>query len=176
MSAFRSLRSSILRRPGSGEWPPILALIVLLGGLAAQLALPGRTELPADSAVAPRRSRAPVATPVPEYPAILRTPIFAPDRAPGETSGAAGTTLATHVQVLGVAVGGRSASAVVRDPAGASHVLRPGQSVHGWRLVLVTPRGAVFAGPGGRVAIPVGGTSSPPAGASPGKPNPEAQP
>lgn len=169
MSAFRSPPSSILPRPGSGEWTPIIAILLLLAGLVAQLSLPSRTELPADSTVSPRRARAPAPALIPQYPAVLHAPIFAPDRAPGETSGSGGPGVAAQIQVLGVAAGGRVASAVVRDPAGASHVLTPGQSLQGWRLISVTQRGAVFAGPAGRVAVPIA-PPAPSSGVQAGKP------
>lgn len=135
-------------------------------GAVAQFALPSGTELPQDSSLAPRRPRTPLAAMVPDYPAILRAPIFAPDRAPGEApvlaAGPAGVSASAPIQLLGVAASGRAASAIVRGADGTTRVLAPGESAQGWRLISVEPNAATFLGPAGRVHVPVGGSSAPP--------------
>lgn len=155
--ASRSRRWFVLPRRGSGEWTPALLILALLAVLVVQFALPGATEPPESSSLAPRRTREPVAPMIPDYSAVLRAPIFAPDRRPGETTATAGASVATSLQILGVAEAGRSAQVVVRTPDGAAHVLQPGQTLQGWRLVAAAADAAVFIGPAGRVSLPVGG-------------------
>lgn len=131
---------------------------MLVAALVAQFALPSGTQLPDDAVLAPRRVRDPSPAMVPDYSAVLRAPIFAPDRRPGEAAVISpGLATAPQPQVLGVAASGRSASAVIRGSDGADHVMQPGQALQGWRLLAVTPNGAVFLGPAGRVSLPVGG-------------------
>lgn len=123
--------------------------------MALQLALPARTTLPADAALAPRRLPMPAPPMIPEYRAILQAPIFAPNRAPGEGGGGAGGL--QGLQLIGIAAAGRSASIIVRGQDGSTHVLRPGDSLQGWRLIAVAPDRAVFSGPVGRVSLALGG-------------------
>ncbi|MDR3509129.1 MAG: hypothetical protein P4L64_14645 [Caulobacteraceae bacterium] len=174
MSASRFPRLFTPPRPGSGEWTPLLLAIVLLIAAIAQFALPGGVQLPEASGLAPRRVRMPAAVMIPDYPGILRAPIFAPDRAPGEASATGGSTLDAHgPSLLGVAASGRSASAIVRGSDGATHVLRPGEALLGWRLISVEANAAVFATPGGRVRVQLGAPAPPP---SPVAPSPRTGP
>jgi hypothetical protein len=138
---------------------------VLIGVLALQVLAPPRTTPPADSPLAPRRLRMPVAVPAPEYPAIVQNPVFAPDRRPGDVGRAQG------LQLIGLAAGGPGgASVVVRGLDGVGHVLRPGESLQGWRFVSVRGDRAVFDGPGGAATLSVDATqpaySTPSTGAS----------
>jgi hypothetical protein len=104
--------------------------------LALQLALPYRTALPVDSALAPRRARPAPETPLPTYSALLQSPIFAPDRSPGGATGdKAGPGSLDQLVVVGIAVGHGAAAAVVKAGEGKSQTLRPGQEIAGWRLV-----------------------------------------
>ena len=87
--------------------------------------------------MAARRTR-PVTVPlIPEYAAILASPIFAPDRRPGDATAATaagGDTLAGYA-ALGAATGGAAASAVVSEPGGKVDTLRRGELLDGWRLI-----------------------------------------
>lgn len=135
---------------------PILLILALMGGIALQAALPIHTPLPDDPALAPRRLRTPVPAMVPAYEAIVRAPIFAPDRGPE------GQVAAQTLQLIGVAAYGRSAgSAIVRTVDGASHVLKTGDSLQGWRLIAVSGDHAMFDGPVSRTSLAVSAGPSP---------------
>ncbi len=142
----------------------MLLALTLIGGIALQAALPVRTALPEDNALAPRRLRMPVPTLVPAYGAILQAPIFAPDRRPE------GQAQVQNLQLIGVAANGRSASAIVLTPDGASHVIQFGDTLEGWRLVAVSADHASFYGPAGRATLPVTAPSPPSSGPTPAKP------
>ena len=128
----------------------MLLIAALAGGLVLQLALPVRTALPDDTTLAPRRLRTPAPTMIPPYAAILQSPIFAPDRRSEDHASV------QALQLIGVAANGRStANAIVVTPDGASHVLKAGDSIDGWRLVAVSIGHATFDGPSGRADLPV---------------------
>ncbi len=128
----------------------MLLILILTGGMVLQAALPIRTALPEDNGVAPRRLRSPLPTTVPAYGAILQAPIFAPDRRPE------GQAPAQSLQLIGIAANGRSTgSAIVLTQDGASHVLKAGDSVDGWRLVAVSSGHAIFDGAAGRAVLSV---------------------
>jgi general secretion pathway protein N len=151
---------SFLPRPGSGAFTPALLCLVLLAGLAAQVAWPVET------AFAPRErgtiapARSPVASPVPDYAALIARPLFSPDRR--TTGGGSGETSpdAHRPSLVGVVSDQRAGSAVVRGADGAAQVVRVGQAWRGWRLVSVGRRTAIFDGPGGRVVAAIDGAGS----------------
>jgi hypothetical protein len=131
----------------------------LVGVLALQALAPARTLPSADSALAPRHLRMPLAIPAPDYPRILSAPIFAPDRRPGAPS-----AVSQGLRLIGVASFGRQAqAAVLRGLDGATRVLRPGESLQGWRLVSVSADHATFDGPGGTLRLEVEEAGSAPA-------------
>ncbi len=137
---------------------PLLACgaLVLIAGL--QLVLPGG-DLPGPSAgLAARRQRPVVVSPVPEYAAILASPIFTPDRHPGASGGPSDTgsgTLANYA-ALGVATGRSIATGVVSAPGGAVKTVRRGDEMDGWRLVAVDRTRLIFERNGARHALVVG--------------------
>src|ERR1700761_9012721 len=109
-SASRFRPSSMLPRRGEGEGTPFLLCAALLVAAGAQLAAPIRTELPDPSPPAPRRAREPPPPLIPAYPATLRTPIFPPDRTPGEAASATDAGTAPSLQLLGAATTAHGAS------------------------------------------------------------------
>jgi len=113
-----------------------MATAVLVAAAGAQLVLPSSTVLPPTSELAPRHPREPVAPPAPDYPAILATPIFAPDRKPDDSAVPVAGGL-SGFDVLGIATAGDTATAVVKQPTGAIVRLKPGEQVLGWKLVSV---------------------------------------
>lgn len=113
-----------------------MATAVLTAAAGLQLVLPSSTVLPPPSELAPRHPREPQASPVPEYPAILNTPIFAPDRKPDESAVPVAGGM-NGFEVLGIATAGDAATAVVREPTGMVQRLKPGEQVQGWVLVSV---------------------------------------
>jgi hypothetical protein len=100
---------------------------------------------------------------VPEYPAILSAPIFAPDRKPGDpaSAGSAGGDLAGY-NAVGSVVGNGTASVVLSGPGGTVATLRPGDSVAGWRLLSVTRDTVVFERNGAQRTLSVGATATQP--------------
>ncbi len=114
--------------------------------LGLQFLLPYKGAVPEAGALAVRRPR-PVTIPLlPEYSAILKAPLFAPDRKPGETgvsaNGAAGTL--TSYAALGAATGRGIATAIVSGPGNAVKTLKIGDEVDGWRLSRVTTTKLTF--------------------------------
>lgn len=100
------------------------------------MVLPYGERLPDASALAPRRPRPVVAPPLAEYPAILQSPIFSPDRKPGEDLGAApGAGALDSYAALGVATGRAFANALVKGPGAPAQTLKRGDTLEGWRLV-----------------------------------------
>lgn len=146
--------------------------MVLLGEILA----PWRTEPDAPPGLAPRRLRSPIGAAIPEYPAILRAPVFRADRARGESASGRGAGAAAAasdtLQLLGVGGAPGSGTAVVKTADGATHGLRTGHGVQGWRLIAVDPAGATLAGPAGRIRLAVGAQAG---GAPPPARKPEAR-
>jgi hypothetical protein len=100
------------------------------------VALPYGKRLPEASVQAPRRSRPVLVPPVAEYPTILQSPIFSPDRKPGEDTGAApGAGALDNYTALGVATARGFASALVKGPGAPAKTFRLGDTLEGWRLV-----------------------------------------
>jgi hypothetical protein len=145
-SASRFRPNFALPARHSPEWTPLLASGALLLTLALQIALPLRTPLPIDSALAPRRARPPAETPLPTYSALLQNPLFAPDRSPGGTSvaGAKGPGSLDQLTVVGIAMRRGAATVIVKGTDGTSQVLKPGEEIAGWRLSGVAPTYLVF--------------------------------
>ncbi len=114
----------------------ILACAALVVTLGLQFFLPYSGPPVQSSLLAPRRPHL-VTTPLlPEYAAILKAPLFAPDRHPGDigpnTAGALGAYAA-----LGSISGGSAAAAVLSGPGGSTKTLRTGETLEGWRLAAV---------------------------------------
>ena len=95
---------------------------------------------------------------LPEFPAILSAPIFAPDRRPGladQGASVAAGSLATYA-ALGAASGHGIGSAVVSGPGGTVKTLRLGDEIEGWRLVAVSATKLTFERKGLRHELLVG--------------------
>ena len=150
----------LLPRPASGEYAPALLCLVLLAGLAMQVALPATTALPAAGPRMTRPMSSPAAATIPDYAAILAAPIFSPSRRPGEAADI-GAGDSQRPVLVGVASLGRSGSVVLRGSDGVAHVLRAGESWRGWRLVGLGAASATLDGPGGRFTAIVGDIRSP---------------
>jgi hypothetical protein len=131
------------------------ALVLALG---LQMILPYREATPATDGLAIRHPRLIVVPTLPESPAILHAPIFAPDRRPGEAGGSASAGMGSLGQyaALGAASGHGVASAVVSGPAGAVKTLRPGDEIDGWRLSVVSASRLTFERKGERHVLVVG--------------------
>jgi len=131
--------------------------------LALQVVLPYGERLPEASALAPRRPRPVLVPPVAEYPAILQSPIFSPDRKPGEDLGAApGVNVLDSYAALGVATARGFASALVKGPGEAAKTLRLGDTLEGWRLIGLEKDKLTFTRGDARHVLTVG---APPAAA-----------
>lgn len=126
-----------------------------------QLALPGSNAPPDPILRAPRRGR-PIVIPFPpEYPAILASPVFAPDRRPGPrlfvgAGEAAAAPPLIGYAALGVVTGRGVASVVMSGPGGAIKTLRGGESLNGWRLSAVDSHRVTFIRGGARESLIVG--------------------
>jgi hypothetical protein len=136
-----------------------LALVLIA---ALQLALPGRTELPDAPALAPRRARSPVVTPVVVPAALNTSDVFSPDRAGDGDGGAAGSM--ADCALLGVAsIGGRS-TALVKSSGQPARLVRVGEPACGGRLAHLDRGSATFTYGGRRLVLIAG--QSPPAPAA----------
>jgi hypothetical protein len=133
------------------------AALVLLLALGLQFAMVTATTPLTSSAVASRRPRLVGVPPASDYPAILASPVFAPDRKPGsaELAAAGGGALAGYA-ALGAAAGGGAASGVVSGPGGQAKTIRVGDSLEGWRLVSVSRAVLTFEREGARHQLMVG--------------------
>ena len=155
---MRSQPSIALPGPDSPEFAPALACAVLILAVVAQLAIPSGTVLPEDSALAPRRVRPPQVAAIPDYPAILQAPLFAPDRTPRADSGAA-TGGDGDFSLMGVAAGRRFAVALVKGPDGKVHSVSPGGEVMGWRLAGLDRAGATLVRGSERMVLALGAST-----------------
>jgi hypothetical protein len=148
----------------------MLACVVLLAALGLQAVMPSETPMSEGAGLAPRRVR-PVSLPAaPDYPGIQAAPLFAPDRRPGEpapTGPAAEGSLDSYA-VLGVAVGGGRATALVSGPGAPNQSMRLGDLVNGWRLVAIGPAKATFEKNGAQRSLTVGAPARGPMRASGG--------
>lgn len=149
----------------------ILACAALVALLALQLALPQGSSLPTPTAgLAARRLQLARPPFTPQSPAILRAPLFAPDRLPGQArmaapADAAGSDTMLGYSALGVAMGHGAAAGVVSAPGGKVTTLKIGDAVEGWRLVGLDRTRLSFARNGVRRDLVVGApaeTTAPP--------------
>ena len=142
-----------------------MACCALVLVLAMQFVLPSQTPLPDDQGLAPRRARPVVAPPLPEYSAILAAPVFAPDRRPS-SGGDSAQAAAAGFTILGIAVGRGVGAAVLKSPDGATHVMRPGDTVAGWRLVGLDHAHLILDRQGKRLSLAFDPDHPAPAGAA----------
>jgi hypothetical protein len=167
MSVSNSARPGVLARPTPESLlVPRLACAALAGLAAVQLVLPAASPPPQIDFRAARRPRPVTIPPLPEYPAILRAPLFAPDRRPGDAapSGAAGSGGSLDgYAVLGVVTGGGAADAVISGPGVTAQTVKRGEVVNGWRLAAVGATAAIFERGGVRRTLAVGAPSAAPA-------------
>lgn len=77
------------------------------------------------------------------YAAVMAHPIFAPDRAPPPAENDDAGNL-NGVQVLGTAIAGNAAAALVRDTDGSFKRVKMGEEIAGWKLVAIQPKELVF--------------------------------
>jgi len=150
---------------------------VLALALGAQLVLP-YTDVQVDvGGLAPRRPRLVTVPLLPEYPTILRIPLFTPDRHPGEIGAgatSASDTLAGYA-VLGAAVSRSAATAVVSAPGVAPKTVKPGDLLEGWRVVSVSRSRVTFERKGERRDLAVGAQPQAPSGAGGQAPQADVQ-
>ncbi len=119
--------------------------------------MPYGRPLPEPSPVAARRPRILAVAPLPEYAAILQSPIFTPDRKPGEDAGAApGASVLDGYTALGIATGRGFATAVIKGPGDAAKTVRRGEAVEGWTLVGLDSSKLTFERAGARRTLPIG--------------------
>ena len=146
-------------------------------GLVLQVALPLRTEFPDVVGVSPRHIAATPSPVVGAYPQVVLASVFSPERtgaAAGKGAAAPAPAGIDAYAAVGVISGPRLASAVIRGPAGVSHVVRLGQQVAGWRLTGLSARGVSFTRNGERRTLALGAkaaasTNPPPStGGAPG--------
>ncbi|HEV2365169.1 MAG TPA: hypothetical protein VGS12_13340 [Caulobacteraceae bacterium] len=124
--------------------------------MALQFLAPDREILPVSKPVRPLRVSIVNAPSIPDYPAILRSPLFAPDRRGGEDEPGSLAGGLDAWRVLGAATGHRLAMAVVQGPYGAPKSITPGQSLEGWRLAAILPGRLLFVKAGERRTLPIG--------------------
>jgi hypothetical protein len=160
---LKSLRPSSFLSRRNPELIPVLATALLLAAAGLQLALPSETALPVASDLAPRRAREPALPIVPNYPEILRNPIFAPDHKPDASveppAGGMG-----DFTVLGIATAtDGTATALVKGPDGTIVRVRPGEDMGGWKLVAVELSSLTFEHNGERHILPLEKKPLPPA-------------
>jgi hypothetical protein len=135
---------------------PVIAAMILLLALVLQFALPRAAPVEATAVAA--RSPPTVTPPVAlSDAAILRAPIFAPDRRRGanETPTPGGGALDGYA-ALGSASGHGVAAAVVATPGGATRALRIGEDLEGWRLAAIGRSALTFERNGVRRSLIVG--------------------
>jgi hypothetical protein len=150
-----------------------LACAALAALLALQVMLPAAGPPPQIAFLAARRPRPVLIPPLPEYPAILRAPLFAPDRRPGEPVAAAGTAGGGALEgyaALGVVVGRGLAAAMISGPNVAARAVRRGEIVDGWRLTAISTEAVTFEHAGARRTLIVGAPALAPAAGAPDAP------
>ena len=136
----------------------MLACGALVLALGLQVVAPSGEATPETGGLAIRHPRPIVIPPLPESPAILRTPLFAPDRRPGEagvSGSASGGSLGDYA-ALGAAAGHGMGTAVVSGPGAAVKTLRLGDEIEGWRLAAVSTSKLTFERKGVRHVLVVG--------------------
>jgi hypothetical protein len=152
---LKSLRPSSFLNRRNPELIPVLATALLLVAAGLQLTLPSQTTLPVASDLAPRRARQPVDPVVPNYPEILRNPIFAPDHKPDASVEPPAGGMGAFT-VLGIATASDgAATALVKTPDGTIQRVRPGEDMNGWKLVDVQLNSLTFEHNGERHILPL---------------------
>jgi hypothetical protein len=116
-------------------------VLVLAAGL--QMAMPSSAALPEDSVLAPRRAPEPAEPVARNYPAVLASPLFAPDRAPVTLQAQTAGNLSGY-DVIGTAVAGNVSTALVRDATGRIIRVKPDAILQGWRLVSIDRTQLIF--------------------------------
>ncbi len=88
---------------------------------------------------------------------MLASPVFAPDRRPGEaaSTASAGGPLSGYA-ALGAASGRSVATAVLSAPGGVTKTVRRGELLEGWRLVSVDDAKLTFETDGVRHVLVIG--------------------
>lgn len=120
--------------------------------------MPSSTDLPENSALAPRRAQEPAEPVTQNYPATLARPIFAPDRAPVLLQAQSAGNLGGY-EVLGTAIAGTTSAALVRDATGRIVRVKPDAILQGWRLVSIDRTQLVFDRDGERRSLTVSATA-----------------
>jgi hypothetical protein len=136
------------------------AVLVLTLGLQGVMGLGG--EVAPVEGLAARRPHLIAAPVVPDFVAILRAPLFAPDRRPSDADAASAKTNGPldKYAVLGVTVGGALSAALVSAPGAAPLTVKVGEVLEGWRLESVVRAKAVFEHNGVRQTLLVGAPSA----------------
>ncbi len=143
------------------DYLPVFACGVLLAALVAQFVIPSGQPLTEASPVLARRPPPVVAPVLRDYAAILRAPIFSPDRKPGEDEDVvAGSGPLNGLAVVGVATGRNFATALVKGPDGSLRTLHRGDTVQDWRVVGIETSQITFARGAAHHAIPVGAAAA----------------
>jgi hypothetical protein len=123
---------------------PAVAVAVLVLAAGVQIAMPSAAAVPARPHVAAAAPTTDTARPIPQmYRAIMAHPIFAPDRAPPPAEADDASNL-SGVEVLGTAIAGKSAAALVRDSEGTFTRVKVGEEIEGWKLVSIEKQLLVF--------------------------------
>jgi hypothetical protein len=120
----------------SPELLPIVAAVLLVVTAGLQIAMPSTVDLPEDSPLAARRAPEPGEPVAANYAAVLARPIFAPDRAPVILQAQTAGSLSGY-DVVGTAVAGNIAAALVRDATGRIIRIKPDAILQGWRVVSI---------------------------------------
>jgi len=152
----RPLGSASRNRP---ELWPAAATIVLLLLAGLQLSLPSSSvSLPETGAArAKAAATAPADPPQPQeadYSAILQAPIFAMDRAPVILAAQPSGNLQGY-DVIGTAIAGTTATALIRDTTGRTVRIKPDGILQGWRLVSIERTQLTFDRDGEKRTLPV---------------------
>jgi hypothetical protein len=132
-------------------------LLLLLAVL--QLSLPSSSvSLPETGVARPKAAAAaPADPPTPEeadYSAILQAPIFAMDRAPVILTAQPSGNLQGY-DVIGTAIAGTTATALIRDATGRTVRIKPDGLLQGWRLVSIERAQLTFDRDGEKRTLPV---------------------
>jgi hypothetical protein len=166
-SVLRSALPGGRHDPEHPDYAPVFACGVLALALVAQVFLPHGQAVSDASPVLARRPRPVVAPVLPDYAAILQSPIFSPDRKPGEDQDAApGSGPLNGFVVVGIATGRNFATAMVKGPDGSIRNLHNGDSIQDWRLVRIESAQLTFARDAARHVISVGAPAPAPASAN----------
>ena len=156
-SVLRSALPGGRHDPERPELAPVLAAGVLLLALAVQMLIPGTQPLTEGSLLAPRRPHLIAAPAPPRFDAILRAPIFSPDRKPGELDDATpGASALDGFTAVGVSIGHGFASAVLKGPDGNIRTIHVGDTIQDWRLVGIESSQLTFGRDTIRRQIPIG--------------------